>query len=140
MTRYTALFTAPFLAIVLLLTPIAQAEEPADSIQAVIESQLQAFQRSDVASAFTHASPTIQQKFGDPKTFGRMVELSYPMVWRPRRHEMRQLVQTDAGPVQVVLFEDVTGRLHEAGYLMQEIDGVWRINGVHIRELPSVGT
>jgi hypothetical protein len=135
----TRLFAA-FFAILLTFAPVVHAEEPADSIQAVIESQIQAFQRSDVDSAFTHASPTIQQKFGDPKTFGRMVEMGYPMVWRPRSYRMTEIVQTDSGPVQLVVFEDATGRLHEAGYLMQEIDGVWRINGVHVRALPSVGT
>lgn len=122
-----------------LLSLPLRAEEPNNSIEAVIESQIQAFQRKDVAAAFTHASPTIQQKFGDAQTFGRMVEMAYPMVWQPRRHEMRQLVQTDFGPVQVVLFEDASGQLHEAGYLMQRIDGVWRINGVKLRALPGVG-
>ena len=68
-----------------------------------------------------------------------MVAGAYPMVWRPRRYEMQQLVETAQGPVQVVLFEDLGGRFHEAGYLMQEVDGQWRINGVKLRRLPEVG-
>ena len=116
-----------------------RADEPGDSIEAVIEDQLAAFQRNDMGQAFRHAAPLIQEKFGTPQNFGRMVELAYPMVWRPRRHEMRQLVETESGPVQVVLFEDGAGRLHEAGYLMQMIDGVWRIAGVKLRQLPSTG-
>lgn len=127
------------LAAILLFTAPARAGEPGDSIRAVIETQLEAFQRNDVAAAFTHASPMIQKKFGDAQTFGRMVAQAYPMVWRPRRHEMRQLVDTEVGPVQVVLFEDGAGRLHEAGYLMQQVDGVWRINGVKLRALPGTG-
>ncbi len=131
----------PFLLFSLFVAPLSvRAEEPADSIQAVIESQILAFQRSDVEGAFTHASPMIQQKFGNPQSFGQMVELAYPMVWRPRSYQMKQIVQTDYGPVQVVLFEDASGQLHEAGYLMQQVDGVWRINGVKLRELPGVGT
>ena len=118
----------------------ASAEEPADSIQAVIESQLQAFQASDVETAFTFAAPGIQQIFQNPQNFGRMVQNHYPMVWRPRHHEMRQFIQTDSGPVQVVLFQDAAGHLHEAGYLMELIDGQWRIAGVKLRRLPSVGT
>ncbi len=35
----------------------ARAEEPADSIQAVIVSQLDALQANDPAAAFAHASP-----------------------------------------------------------------------------------
>ena len=125
----------------LLVAPLkAQAEEPADSIQAVIESQLQAFQASDVETAFTYASPGIQRIFQTPQNFGRMVEFQYPMVWRPRRHEMMQFLETNAGPVQVVLFEDASGQLHEAGYLMELVEGNWRIAGVKLRRLPGVGT
>ena len=125
----------------LLVAPFqAKAEEPADSIQAVIESQLQAFQASDVEKAFTFASPGIQKIFQTPKNFGRMVEFRYPMVWRPRRHEMMQFIQTESGPVQVVLFEDTSGQLHEAGYLMELVEGRWRIAGVKLRSLPGVGT
>lgn len=118
----------------------AAAEEPADSIQGVISDQLSAFQANDVDRAFSHASPSIQQKFGTASQFGRMVEYSYPMVWRPQRFEMRDLIETGAGLVQVVLFEDRAGALHEAGYLMQEVDGVWRINGVKLRALPGVAS
>jgi len=133
----------PFLAacalvLAVLIAPV-RAEEPADAIQSVIERQLSAFRANDLETAFGFASPSIQQKFGDPQRFGRMVETGYPMVWRPARHQMLDLVQTEMGPVQVVLFQDQRGRLHEAGYLMQQIDGIWRINGVKLRALPAAG-
>ena len=128
------------IALLVLLPLRAMAEQgPPKAIQDVITNQLTAFGANDLGTAFGFASPTIQRKFGDPENFGRMVALAYPMVWRPRRYEMRELVQTDLGPVQVVLFEDAQGRLHEAGYLMQQIDGAWRINGVKLRRLPEVG-
>lgn len=116
------------------------ADDRAEGIKATIAAQIEDFQRSDVAAAFQHATPSIQGKFGNPETFGRMVRQAYPMVWRPARWEMRQIVETDYGPVQVVLFEDQSGRLHEAGYLMEEIDGTWRIDGVRLRAVPGVGT
>lgn len=126
--------------LLLLLTPIqASAAEPDDSIQAVIADQIAAFQNSDVDRAFTHASPNIQRIFETPSRFGQMVEQRYPMVWRPARYEWLKVVQTQLGPVQVVLFEDQNGRLHEAGYLMEQIDGVWRINGVKLREVEGIG-
>ncbi|MFK7943713.1 MAG: DUF4864 domain-containing protein [Paracoccaceae bacterium] len=133
------LLSALVLAVFALMPLRAVAEEPAASIQTVITGQISAFQANDVETAFGFASSTIQEKFGDPGNFGRMVENAYPMVWRPRRYEMRQLVDTDYGPVQVVLFEDASGGLHEAGYLMQQIDGIWRINGVQLRRMPAVG-
>ncbi|MEM0988254.1 MAG: DUF4864 domain-containing protein [Pseudomonadota bacterium] len=126
------------IAILLFVAP-AHAEEPADSIQSVIEDQLSAFQQNDAATAFQFASPSIQSKFGNAETFARMVQQGYPMVWRPRSHRMGELLQTEVGPVQVVVFEDTSGRLYEAGYLMQEVDGVWRINGVKLRALPALG-
>ena len=86
------------------------------------------------------ASPTIQSKFGTPEGFRYMVETGYPMIWRPARYEMLALAETAAGPVQTVLFQDREGRLYEAAYEMQLIDGVWRINGVRLRALPGVGS
>lgn len=131
--------THVLLAAALLATPAA-ADEPADGIQSTISDQNAAFQRDDLAHAFAHASPKIQGIFQNPQTFGEMVREGYPMVWRPSRWEMRELIETGAGPVQVVLYEDRFGRLYEAGYLMTEVDSVWRIDGVQIRQLPGAGT
>lgn len=134
--RLTALLTA----LLIVFAPLTlRADEPGDSIQAVIADQIAAFQSNDVERAFTHASPNIQRMFQNPKRFGQMVQQGYPMVWRPARYQWLKIVETESGPVQVVLFEDQSGRLHEAGYLMQQIDGTWRINGVKLREVDGVG-
>lgn len=129
---------AALLLVLAVARPVA-ADEPADAIQAVIERQLDAFARGDLDEAFGYAAPGIQGRFGTPETFGRMVETGYPMVWRPARHQMLDLVETAEGPVQIVLFEDRAGRLHEAAYLMREVDGAWRIAGVRLSALPGVG-
>ena len=110
------------------------------AIRAVIEDQLAAFRRGDLVAAFDHAAPSIRAMFGTPENFGRMVMTGYPMVWRPAGHRMLGLAETRQGPVQTVLFEDAQGRLHEADYHMVEIDGIWRIAGVYLREVPGVGT
>ncbi len=117
-----------------------QAAEPADSIQNVIVSQLDAFGDNDLNAAFAHASPTIQSKFQTPEIFGQMVRQGYPMIWRSLSYEMRDLLESERGLVQPVLFQDRVGRLFEAYYEMLEIDGVWRINGVYLREVPGVGS
>ena len=133
-------FIAVLTALMLLVLPMtAKAGEPDDSIQAVIADQIAAFQANDVERAFTHAAPNIQRIFQTPERFGQMVQQGYPMVWRPARYEWLKIVETDFGLVQVVLFEDQRGRLHEAGYLMQQVDGVWRINGVKLREAQGIG-
>ncbi|MEM9139437.1 MAG: DUF4864 domain-containing protein [Pseudomonadota bacterium] len=130
----------PLVMLIAALTGPARADGHGGDIQTVIENQLSAFQANDLDTAFSFAAPTIQQIFKNPQNFGRMVQQGYPMVWRPARHEMLKLVETSSGPVQVVLFEDAAGRLHEAGYLMVQIDGRWRIAGVHLREQPGIGT
>jgi hypothetical protein len=91
---------------VLLAGAPLRAEEPADSIQAVITSQLSAFQANDLDAAFAHASPTIQTKFRNPEIFGEMVATGYPMIWRPAGYEMLDLRQTSMGVLR--------GRLRDA--------------------------
>lgn len=139
--RLTSFLAGLLLLVGVVSTPFTvRSDDSSNAIQSVIQNQLDAFQANDLDTAFSFASPTIQEKFGSAETFGRMVKNGYPMVWRPASRQWQKLVQTDAGPVQVVLFEDANGRMHEAGYLMQLIDGTWRINGVHVRKASGVGT
>ncbi len=49
-----------------------RAEEPADSIQAVIVAQLDALPATDLTAAFARASPMIRSKFGAAVAFGRV--------------------------------------------------------------------
>ena len=65
----------------LLLAPPLAAQD--EDIQAVIESQMRAFQAGDSAAAFEHASPLIKRIFGNSRNFGMMVRQGYPMVWAP---------------------------------------------------------
>lgn len=132
-------FLAAILAIALAPFAPAAADGKRAGIAAVIERQIAAFRASDLPGAFAFASPTIRQKFGTPERFGDMVRRGYPMIWRPTRWQMLKLVKTPLGPVQVVLFQDESGRLWEAGYLMKSVGGVWRINGVHVRRRPGTG-
>lgn len=126
---------------ILALTVIpARAAEPADSIALVVEDQINAFQRSDLPSAFAHASPAIQGIFGSPERFGTMVEGGYPMIWRPARWEMMSLATKGDTLIQTVMFEAQDGMFFEADYEMIQIDDVWRINGVSLRKLPGVGS
>lgn len=127
----------------LVLAPlIASAQErlPANpDIQSVIQSQMDAFSAGNVATAWTFASPTIQQMFGSPQIFGDMVERGYPMVWQPGETSFLGLWQDGGRLVQQVQIVDPTGRGHLLDYEMVEIEGRWRISGVTILRGPSVG-
>ena len=128
------IIAAAFLALAV-LSPRAEAQtvEQADAIENTIRSQITAMQADDWEQAFTFASPTIQGIFQSPFNFSEMVKRGYPMVWRPKDVRTGELVQTPRGLMQTMIFVDQQNRLYIADYLMQEIDGQWRINGVQIR-------
>lgn len=138
MTRIVTLFAALTLSIAAFAAPVsAQTAEEADAIETTIRSQITAMQADDWEQAFTYASPMIQGIFRNPDNFSRMVTTGYPMVWRPRSYRAGSLTMTPQGPNQTMFFEDQDGRLFIADYLMQQIDGEWRINGVQIRPAPE---
>lgn len=116
--------------ILLLAAPAAAQELPADPAQSVIQQQLNAFQADDFAQAFTFASPMIKRLFGSAERFELMVKSGYPMVWRPG--EVRYLSQKPSafGLRQMVMIEDLQGRLHFLEYEMVETTSGWQINGV----------
>lgn len=135
------LFTFLFLAVAIgVATPaLAQsADDPPSTLAApeqiairqVIEGQLAAFQRDDSAKAFGYATPFIQQKFGDASNFMAMVKSGYPAVYRPKSVSFDKLVDTQAGPDQILRVIGPDGVVYTAHYLMQkQPDGSWMING-----------
>lgn len=118
----------------------APAQSPAGAIEAVIADQIADFQRDDFVGAFRHATPGIQRKFGGPERFGLMVRNGYPMIWRPSHWEWAGLAEKGSAWVQTVVFVDEMGQSFEADYLMEQVDGVWRIAGVYMRRLPGVAS
>jgi hypothetical protein len=106
------------------------------AIRQVIEAQLDAFQHDDGAKAFGYATPTIQQKFGDPATFMQMVKSGYTAVYRPRSVAFEKLVDTQQGPDQILRLVGPDGITYAAHYLMQkQADGSWMINGCYLTRL-----
>jgi hypothetical protein len=105
--------------------------------RAVIADQIAAFQAGEMDRAFGFASPVIQQKFGTPETFGRMVEQGYPMVWRPSEVVFLEAREIDGTLWQEVFLRDGAGRGWIAEYEMVEHEGALKINGVRLREAPE---
>ena len=126
---------AVLLAAVLSL-PAAAQEVP---IQNTIQSQIEAFRADDFPRAFTFASPTIQQMFGTPETFGAMVRQGYPMVYRPAEVQMMDLREVAGALWQRVRITDQTGAGWYLDYMMVETAEGWRINAVQILPAPDVG-
>ncbi len=107
---------------------VAQSAE----IEANITSQIQAFKVDDFATAFTFASPNIQNLFRTPENFGAMVRNGYPMVWRPADVRFLELREVAGSLWQKVMIVDGEGRVHILDYQMVPQEGGWKINGVQL--------
>jgi hypothetical protein len=110
---------------------------PNPLIQGTIQSQIDAFQKDDFATAFSFASPSIQGLFGTAENFGLMVRQGYPMVWRPADVRMMELREVAGNLWQRVMVTDRGGRTYLLDYMMVLTNEGWQINAVQL--LPSVG-
>jgi len=137
------------LAIALVLPSLAAAEDPASSlappdqqaIRQVIQSQLDAFQRDDAVAAYSYATPTIRQKFGDAGNFMQMVKQGYTPVYRPQSVAFDKLVDTEYGPDQILRLIGPDGHAYTAHYMMQkQPDGSWRTNGCQLARIAGTRT
>jgi hypothetical protein len=111
-------------------------EEP---IQSTINSQIEAFRASDFETAFTFASPTIQQMFRTPANFGSMVVTGYPMVVNPATVEMQDLREVGGALWQRVRVTDQKGQAFLLDYQMIEGPEGWLINAVQLQKAADVG-
>jgi len=115
---------------------------PADrsAIGAVVQAQLDAFQRDDGSEAFGYASPAIRRMFETPERFMTMVERGYAPVYRPERVEFRDIVRYRGRITQRVDVVGPDGEPVIAHYLMeQQDDGSWRIDGCILEVVPDIG-
>ena len=108
----------------------AQAQDA--EIRGTISQQFEAFKADDFATAFTFASPSLQQFFQNPQNFGRMVTQGYPMVWRPATVDYLELREVDGSFFQKVQITDENGRFHILEYRMMQTPEGWQISGVQI--------
>ncbi len=118
----------------------AQADgSESQTLRAVIQAQLDAFQRDDSAAAFSFAAPMIQRQFGTAEQFMHMVRQGYDPVYRPISTAFQEAAFNADRAVQKVLFQDRNGQAWMAYYLMQrQEDGTWRIAGVRLEQLPDL--
>jgi hypothetical protein len=117
------------------LCALAQAIAPEDAraVRAVIQAQLDAFQKDDAERAFALATPGIRETFGDAGTFLEMVKRSYAVVYRPKSVQFEEPVLVEGELVQPVSLTDADGRAWIAIYPMhKQPDGSWRTNGCQL--------
>ncbi|MBC6441327.1 MAG: DUF4864 domain-containing protein [Rhodospirillales bacterium] len=109
------------------------------AIKAVILDQLDAFNRDDGNRAFSHASPSIQDKFRSVDVFMTMVRQAYLPVYRSAAAKFGQVHLVDGIPYQQVYVTGQNGEAVLAVYTMeQQDDGSWRINGCTLYPTPDL--
>ncbi|SDY74041.1 DUF4864 domain-containing protein [Citreimonas salinaria] len=111
---------------------------PEPGIEATIQSQIDAFLRDDLETAFGYSAPSIQGMFQTPDNFGAMVRNGYPMVWRPEDLRFGDLVDLPGGVAQTVIVTDAAGVEHWLEYRMTRTGEGWLIAGVRIVEAPGL--
>lgn len=126
-----ALFLCVFIPV--LSSSFARAEEPVDTAQGIIQSQIDAFLKDDAKTAYSFASPSIRGKFPNEDAFFDMVRKGYAPVYRPGNFAFgRSKVEGDM-VVQEVLISGPDGTDWTALYqLLKQPDGSYKINGVHM--------
>lgn len=109
---------------------LAPAISPIEEVQAVIESQLIAFQNRDGAGAFFHAAPGIKGAFGDADTFMAMVERGYNVIYSNSGWTFVEGQVQGEQAAQMLVVEDGEGRELMVIYFLRLFDGRWQITGV----------
>lgn len=124
-------------ALMLAVMSVTGAAAQSTEIEGTIDSQFEAFKADDFATAFTYATPSLQQLFQSPQNFQRMVTQGYPMVWRPAEVRYLELRERGGAMWQKVQITDAKGFTHILDYKMEETDMGWRIGAVQILDAPG---
>jgi hypothetical protein len=119
------------LLLTLLLSLIAPARaDDVAAAQNIIRAQEQAFGRDDAATAYSFASPALQEVFQRPEIFMMMVQQGHAPVYRHRSFEFGEARVSDGHIGQRVHIVDENGEAWEALYtLEQQPDGSLKITG-----------
>lgn len=123
--------------LMLVLMSTVGASAQSTEIEGTINSQFEAFKADDFDTAFTYATPGLQQMFQTPQNFQRMVTQGYPMVRRPAEVRYLELRERGGDMWQKVQITDAKGFTHILDYKMEQTDMGWRIGAVQILDAPG---
>lgn len=108
------------------------------NVISVIRNQLAAFQRDDGKTAFSFASPDVQDQFGTPEAYLAKIAAAYKAVYRPKSVTFLNLAYSRGRLVQRVLLVGPDGNPVMALFPMVRMDdGSWRVDGCVL--VPATG-
>ena len=122
-----------------LVTPQAFAEEPAPpDARATVERQIAAFERGDVAGAWSLAAPEIKDKFSSADEFGEMVRERYGPIFRHRSVEFGPAAQRGDEVGMVVTLVSDDNEVWSAIFVVsRQGDGAWRTSSCLLAKAPQ---
>ena len=116
-------------------TALACATEDVAAGQSIIQSQEEAFNRDDAATAYTFAAPSIQSLYRSPEAFMYMVRNGYAPVYRHRSFEFGEARISEGKISQEVHIIDADGVAWEALYTLErQPDGSLKISACVLRK------
>jgi hypothetical protein len=119
--------------------PLEITGRDAEAIQAVVQSQLDAFAADDAVKAFELSTASTRNILGSADSFLQMIKYEYPPIYRHRRALFMPPQLLEGQALQVVRLTDRDNNVWVAIYRMKvEQDGKWRIDGCSLVETTSV--
>ena len=98
--------------------------------QGIVREQVEAFSHDDAATAWSFASPSIQQMFPSPGMFLAMVAHAYPPVYRNKSFTFGEAKDDGKTLAQKARIVDADGVPWDALYTLEkQADGGWKITG-----------
>ena len=105
------------------------------SAQSIIGAQEQAFARDDAATAYSFASPALQNYFRNPDGFMSMVRNGYAPVYRHRSFVFGEARIVDGKILQEVQIVDADGVAWDALYTLEtQVDGSLKISACILKK------
>jgi len=108
------------------------------NVISVIQDQLAAFQRDDGKTAFSYASPDVQDQFGSADAYLAKFAAAYKAIYRPKHVTFLNLAYSRGRLVQRALVVGPDGGAVVALFPMVQMpDGSWRVDGCVL--VPATG-
>ncbi len=105
------------------------APDPKDEIQKVIRQQVDAFRKNDFKTAYGFAHPGVKDQFTEAE-FEQMVRGGFPIMLNPGEIVFGAMQEDGAKAGAQVLLRGENKETKAYQYLLEKVDGVWRISAV----------
>lgn len=108
----------------------ARLDAAADPVRSVIESQLKAFRKSDPAGAYKFASESARQKYGNARSFFKMMRGACHSLPDHVSYSFMEKREVGDRVLQKIEFLNTDGSASTGFYrLAKNADGAWAVDG-----------